>query len=384
MISMKVVLAVGSREYIEPLLNYVHGSEFAKRMNVTAFSQPEAFLQYMTEETGSRRPDVIVGEEIFLRRWTEREASGIPCLLLNEGGLVNTQAYGQSLQKYQPLSELLDSILEASRQQAIAYGMGRNREATLIVGIVSASGGLGKTTAALNIAKQLGSQGHSVFYLNLETVDSSSLFTSIRETPTGSEGLSRLLYDMKADKVGQPEWSVTSYCVRQNEFKADTFQPLDNRKELMDMTRVEAADLIRLIAEHGQYDVVVVDGESGACERSQAVLDVSDELIWLLADDLVSMLKCRLWMDILEASSPETFEELIGKTRFIVNRYMGTMVNQPPQDYVQIDGILPYIPSWKQMDRQELLLTAPIYQRAIGKLCTRLLGEEDTAEYEWT
>ncbi len=65
MIPVKVVLAVGSRDYIEPLLNYVHGSEYARRLRVTAFSQPEAFRQYMMETAGMKKPDVVVGEAAF-------------------------------------------------------------------------------------------------------------------------------------------------------------------------------------------------------------------------------------------------------------------------------------------------------------------------------
>ncbi|WP_342417028.1 ParA family protein [Paenibacillus sp. FSL R10-2782] len=379
MIPVKVVLAVESRDYIEPLLNYVHGSEYARRLRVTAFSQPEAFRQYMMETAGMKKSDVVVGEAAFLSLWTDREASDIPCLVLHEGEQVSE--YGQPLLKYQPLSELVGFILETARQRTSGRQIVNSREGGMIIGMVAASGGLGKTTAALNISKQLGNEGYSVFYLNLETVDSSSLFTgSGSSSGAEGEGLSRLLYDLKAMRHDGNPLSVASYCVRRSEIQADTFQPVDNRKELIDMTCDEAVELIRTIAESGQYDVIIVDGESENSDRAQAVLKASHRLIWLLADDLMSMHKCGLWLDVLEATQPEGFEAMLTKTRFVVNRYMGTMTNSLPRDFMELSGALPYIPSWKQMQHRELLLSSPIYQREIRQLCRELLNVETVTQ----
>ncbi|MGG1616500.1 ParA family protein [Paenibacillus sp. NRS-1782] len=376
MIPVKVVLAVGSRDYIEPLLNYVYGSEYARRLRVTAFSQPEAFCQYMMETAGMKKPDVVVGEAAFLSLWIDREASDIPCLVLHEGEQVSE--YGQPLLKYQPLSELVGFILETARQRTSGQQSVNSREGGMIIGMVAASGGLGKTTAALNISKQLGNEGYSVFYLNLETVDSSSLFMG--SGGAEGEGLSRLLYDLKAAGYERNPLSVTSYCVRRSEIQADTFQPVNNRKELMDMTCDEAIELIRTIAESGQYDVVIVDSESENGDRAQAVCKASHKLIWLLADDLMSMHKCGLWLDALEATQPEGLEAMLTKTRFVVNRYMGTMVNPLPRDFMELSGALPYIPSWKQMQHRELLLSSPIYQREIRQLCRELLNVETVTQ----
>ncbi|MEC0180389.1 AAA family ATPase [Paenibacillus peoriae] len=379
MIPVKVVLAVADREYIEPLLNYVHGSEYARRLRITAFSQPEAFRQYMMETNGIKRPDIVVGEAAFLSLWTDREAADIPCLVLHEGEEVSQ--YGQPLLKYQSLSGLVGSILEMARQRSCNRQSVNSREGGIIIGMLAASGGLGKTTAALNMSKQLGNEGYSVFYLNLETVDSSSLFTgSGSSNSIEGGGLSRLLYDLKATESDGIPSSVASYCVHRPEIQADTFQPVYNRKELIDMTCDEAVQLIRTIAESGQYDVVIVDSESENGDRAQAVLEASHKLIWLLADDLMSMHKCGLWLDVLELTQPEGFETMLSKTSFVVNRYMGTMMNSLPRDFMDLNGALPYIPSWKQMQHRELLLSSPIYQREIRHLCRELLNVESAVQ----
>ncbi|MDP1509664.1 ParA family protein [Paenibacillus sp. CMAA1739] len=379
MVPVKVVLAVEDRDYIEPLLNYVHGSEYARRLRITAFSQPEAFHQYMIETSGMKRPDVVVGEAAFLNLWTTRENADIPCLVLHEGEQVSE--YGQLLLKYQPLSELVSSILETAKQRSNSRKSVNSQEGGMIIGMVAASGGLGRTTAALNMSKQLGNEGYSVFYLNLETMDSSALFTgSDGSSGAQEEGLSRLLYDLKSEEKEGASLSMASYCVHRPEIQADTFQPVYNRKELMDMTCDEAKELIRTIAESGQYDVVIVDGDSEHGERAQAVFEASHKLIWLLADDLMSMHKCGLWLDVLATTQPEGLKAMICKTSFVVNRYMGTMINSLPRDFIELNGVLPYIPSWKQMQHPEQLLSSPIYQREIRHLCRELLDMESAAQ----
>lgn len=376
-IPVKVVLAVENREYIEPLLNYVHGSEYARRLRITAFSQPEAFRQYMMEKNGMKRPDVVVSEAAFLSLWTDRQAADIPCLVLHEGEEVGE--YGQPLLKYQPLSELAGFILETARQWSCSRQSMNSRQAGIIIGMVAACGGLGKTTVALNMSKQLGNEGYSVFYLNLETVDSSSLFTgSGSSNGTEGEGLSRLLYDLKAAEGEGLPLSVASYCVHCPKIQADTFLLVDNRKELIDMTCDEAVELIQTIAKSGQYDVVIVDSASEIGGRAQAVLEASHKLIWLLSDDVMSMRKCGLWLDVLEVTQPEEFEAMLSKTSFMVNRYTGAMINSLPRDFMELNGALPYIPAWKQVLHHELLLSSPIYQREIRHLCRELLNESIT------
>jgi hypothetical protein len=50
------------------------------------------------------------------------------------------------------------------------------------------------------------------------------------------------------------------------------------------------------------------------------------------------------------------------------------MINSLPRDFMELNGALPYIPSWKQMQHHELLLSSPIYQREIRHLCHELLN----------
>ncbi|MDP4098876.1 ParA family protein [Paenibacillus sp. P96] len=371
--ALRVVLAVQSREYIEPLLDYLHGSEYAKRIRVTAFSQPDAFYQYMREPIDGKMPDAVVGEAVFFEGWRQREESRVSCFLLSEEG--RSEPGVVPLRKYQPVSHLLETIWDECRRRLDGDIRMSSREETMVVGFVSASGGAGKTTAALNAAKQLGGAGYSVFYLNMETADSSSLFTP---TVEGMTGLSRLLYDMKTQGT-YDLGSAAAYSIRQHDFKADIFQPLANRKEIAEMSYTESCELIHVLARTGQYDVIIVDTDAELNARTEAVLKTGSRLIWLLSDDLISMHKCRLRLNQLQISNKDGYDMLLDKTLFVLNRCAGEQVNDLPYEGMTLHGILPYIPSWKQMDREELMLNSPIYQREIRKLCRMLLNEDAVA-----
>lgn len=366
---LRVILAVQSREYIESLLDYLHGSEYARQIRMTAFSQPDVFCQYMRESVSGKMPDAVVGEALFFESWMECAEVCIPYFLLSEDG--RAQGDMIPLRKYQPVPQLLASVFDECRRQLDGEVRMSSREGTMMVGVVSASGGAGKTTAALNMAKQLGGAGYSVFYLNLETADSSSLFTSPTE---GIAGLARLLYDMKTRGANQLE-SVAVYSMRQHDFKADTFQPLANRKEIEEMSCTETCELIHFLKGCGQYDVIIADVDAELNDRTAAVLQTSSQLVWLLVDELISMHKCGLRLHEFDMSSKQVGKTLLDKTLFVLSKYGGQQINELPAAGMILHGVLPYIPAWKQMDRKELLLSSPVYEHEIRKLCRELLNE---------
>lgn len=372
MIPVKIVMVVQESEYIEALLHYVHSSDFGDKVQIKAFTQKEHFLQYMNN--GNERTEMVVGEAVFLECWLQQGEQDVPWMVLEETG--ESSLEGPVLVKYQPLSQLLSAILELSRSQGSRAMEGRSGT-TAIIGIVSVIGGSGKTTTALNMAKQLSACGLSVFYLSLETINSSAVFPSRSRNREGDQGLSRLLYEMKAaqEVKSSPVLSITPYVVRHEGIKADMFEPLKHMKEWIQMSKLDTCQLLNLVGGSGHYDVMIVDTDSGAGERFDAVLETCENLVWLLLDDLISMYKNGQWLSFIEKSNPSLYVDIMGKSKFIVNRYVGSLANPLPSLVGEMDGVLPYIPSWKQVSNEELMLSSPIFQRDILKLCRDLVGD---------
>ena len=369
---VRLILAVQDKEYVELLLQYVQGSEYAEKVQITAFTRMDAFVQAM-EQVGS--PDLVVGDSAMLQAWLHESETSLPWAVLLEGSEALPAENSLAFPKYQPLPVLLDSCIRQVRDRRSGgiSAVPRPGAGTALIGVASALGGCGKTAVAVNLARQLGVMGRSVFYLNLETVNTGALFPAGRVNRC--ESFSRLLYDLKAAAENGEKLKPDPYITRHDALKCDTFEAGGSVQEMMEMTCEDTAALIRMVAESGRYDVVIVDGDGSSGPRFKALVEQCQLLLWLLLDDLIGMHKTRLWFQDLEQRQPDMFRELEGKCRFIVNRYTGTLANPLPRKEMFLYGALPFIPSWKQVQQEELLLCSPIFQREILKLLGDLLGD---------
>ncbi|WP_310550922.1 P-loop NTPase family protein [Paenibacillus glufosinatiresistens] len=367
----RIVLAVRENEYIEPLLAYVQRSGYRDQIGIKAFSRPELFAAYMQ---GKDRPDAVVGDRAFVEVWLVGGRSEVPWAVLEEGGgpggnspenRERRSEPGRSIAKYQPLPDLLGCMLQLCGGSRFPGG-GRKGE-TRLIGVVSGSGSCGKTTVALNMAKLLGGRGLRVFYLNLETVDSTGLY--LRTSPAPGPGLERLLYELQGLPAEAGRGLAGRYAVRSDALRCDTFRPVENVKEMLKMTAEDTDRLLGLLTHDGGYDAVIADTGSIAEERAEAVLRRSEELIWVLRDDEPSLYKTERWLAHYRSSRPEMAGPLLDKSRFALN-FCGETDSRsrlPPE--MPIQAALPYMPAWSLPNRGELCLNSPGFQQAIERLC---------------
>lgn len=255
----RIVLAVRESQYIEPLLHYLHHSEYGEMLRITAFSRLDAFIEFMR---GEDMPDAVVGDVTFIDAWLVEGRNKVPWAVLSEEGAYLSRsskslAGGIMIAKYQALPSLLGAFIQLCEVKR-ARGSSVLDE-TLLLGIVSSSGNTGKTTVAMNMAKQLGELGLSVFYLNLESVDSSGLF--LRPPAGNTPGLERLLYEIKAsrDKGGADAIDLGQYVIRYDHLRSAAFRPIINVKEMLQMTTQDTLDLLALLVAERNFDVVIID-----------------------------------------------------------------------------------------------------------------------------
>ncbi|WP_052087794.1 hypothetical protein [Paenibacillus wynnii] len=371
----RIVLAVRESQYIEPLLHYVRHSEYGDRLHITAFSRMDTFVEYMKEE---EVPDAVVGDPAFIEAWLVEGRVAVPWAVLSEeGGMIGkiskSLSAGQVIAKYQALPSLLTSMLqlcEVERTRACSAVEGE----TLLLGVVSGSGSSGKTVIALNIVKQLSDLGLSVFYLNLESVDSSSLY--LRSIRDNMPGLERLLYEIQANRDSEAgiQGEIQSYAIRHENPRCDAFKPVSNVKEMLQMNKRDTLDLMELVASGRRYDVVIIDTGSIGEERTEAVMEKCGVLLWVLRDDDVSIHKAGKWLSHYAAPHGGEPPGLIDRSRFVMNCFSEVSGERPPLDGIPLDSILPYISSWNQPYRSELYLNSPLFHQEILQLCRRMLG----------
>ncbi|CAM4343941.1 MAG: ParA family protein [Paenibacillus macerans] len=372
---IRLVLAVQDEQYIEAFLYYARSGEFNRNLILTAFSRKEALDRYLEESAGF--VDAVLGEAVFREAMDAADKRGISWIVLGEEGSANDGK--PCVEKYQPLHLLLQTVLDYVRGGKAGKAPEEGQAA--VIGVYSSVGGCGKTTVALNIARQLAAEGGKVFYLNLETLSSGSLFAgpSFREGQTA--GLARLLYDLKAadDKRAAPEFPISMYAYRHPVLQGDTFGPLENINEMLEMERKDAVGLIEYIAGSGLYDAVIIDPDSYPGGRTEGVFERADQLVWLVTDEWGVMRKTGGWLSHLERSRTALYHELLGKTRFVLNKYTGNIVTELPKPGLSIQATLSFVPSWSQGSRQGELPYSPAFQRDVLKLCRELLGGAETS-----
>ncbi|MBY9081060.1 hypothetical protein KIH86_23185 [Paenibacillus sp. HN-1] len=373
-----IVFAVRETEYIEPLLHYIQHSEYGEMLKVKAFSRMEAFKDYMK---GGESPDAVVGDPEFIEAWLVEGRSEVPWAVLDESGSMSalrngSAAYGRRIAKYQALPSLLSAVIQLCELKRTRRG-GQTDGGPLVIGIVSPSGSSGKTTVAMNMAKLFGSQGLSVFYLNLEAVNSSGLY--LRPPGGGGPGLERLLYEIQASREREKpeEIVIAPYTVRLDALRCDTFRPVGNVKEMLQMSASDARELITRLAAGGGYDLVLIDTGGIDEDRTRGAMACSDRLVCVIRDDEVSAYKLGRWASHLESiqdSHPEAIAGLRERSMIAVNFVKDEVIQIRLPEGVEPNAVLPYISSWSLPGIGELLLNSPPFQQGIADLCRAITG----------
>lgn len=364
---VNVVLASTDRHYVELFMHFVHTSEFSGKFHIKSFTQLESFRFVVQNDLET---DLIAAEPDFLNA-TGVQFPSCPVIALTEHDIEQYENAEFSVRKYQPLQLLLSSFLSIhamERQGRTSQTSAHHSAKARILSVYSAVSGIGKTTVALNLIKQLAMQGKRVFYLNLETINSTGLWMQ-QSSAAADHRMSRLLYWIKGHRPVEElltEWG--QFKAYHPQMKVDYFEPIGNLDEMKQMTKEDVFRLLDLLQSLRCYDTILVDLESTFHERVQAALERSDRVIWLLHNDLLSLHKTEIWFFYLEQMHGHQAQAIRGKTRFVMNRHMGGITDLGGKSDIQISGYLPYVSGWKQLQRPDELLQDAAFQADVLKI----------------
>jgi cellulose biosynthesis protein BcsQ len=349
----RVILAIRQHEYTAKLAQYLREEEPA--WAVSAFTHEEALRR---ELQSNRVFDVLIAERGMLLELSEFSARiGKTIALVEDIGTGGGDLL-QTLQ-YQPLPGLLAYI-----RSVLVGPVSLSPSGCRVLTVFSASGGLGKTTVALNLIRQAGERGFRTFYLNLETLNATALLFGKGEP----DSLSRLLYSLQA----HPEIWVEQFgslCRHHPQLRTDFLDAPDHPGERLALTPELLGSLLEGLRTTGRYDLIIVDPDSGAGAWHIKLLDLSDQVVWLTVDDMQALAKAgqllRYWQGQLNAK--------LEKVLFVLNRArqeaaarQWTLPGGSPA------AILPYIPEWKAVDQLGRLLGSPAFSGAIELLSDHL------------
>lgn len=244
----------------------------------------------------------------------------------------------------------------------------------------SPTGGAGVSTLVANLGVALVDRGKKVLLVDGST-QFGDLAVMMDEIPQYT------LYHMAEEENWDPEFIEETYCRKTKfgvEFLAAPLKP--------EQAEVVTADLFRILLDgmRSRYDYVLVDTYALMQEPVLTLLEMADEILYIMNPELPSMKNARLWIELLQA-----LEFTDSPVRTILNKFDDRAVITPEQVgknlQTTVDVVIPYDrdATMSCINRGEMLVR---YQpksdisRAILGLADRVLniqakGQDDGASF---
>ncbi|AXI09543.1 hypothetical protein CUC15_11690 [Oceanobacillus zhaokaii] len=334
---LRIVVADENLDYVESLASYLRTAEESSRFIVTYFTSTEKLELYLDQ--GESIDILLISPGIY--HTNLKVLNDTSFIFLDDDKLTAGSTEHNSVYRYQRLGQLVSNMLAIyyDRNQTAGKYLARSKQ-TKVLSVYSPVGGAGKTTIAVNLSKQLALNNAKVFYLNLELINTTSLyFSSSEDNPS-----LQIFYYVKAES---PQLLSKIEALK----KYDPYSMVDyfdieiNADELLEFNESDVKRLINGIVETGSYDYIVIDLDSSLHERNIAALKESDQVIWPVANDVQSMLKTESFF--------EEEEKLVGKENIIKdkllilqNKYLDTGLRTTNDYSIVIEGNLPFIENW--------------------------------------
>lgn len=376
----KLAIAVKEPEYLKRLADYVRDGPFEGQWQVIAFTHAEAIKQYVKQ---GYKFDLLAAQPDLLHELKNDQNDvmlhiPIATLVLK---LTENDKETQVLQ-FQSLPSLLQRLSEIRASFSIAHAPSMARDEasfhTRVITVLSAAGGVGKTAVAMHLVQAASSHSKRTFYLNLEQWNTSDAwlgYNDINESAP-SEGLSELLYELKSQPEQLFSW-LTQHRKRHPLLNGDYLSPCSNMEDRMTLTAEDASSILGVIVQSRQYDLIVIDLDSGLNDLHKAMIEQANQVLWVMDDSLSALNKQKLALQYGEQKWGELFARLISKFEYIKNRAVLTEHLTDLEGRIGLETVsipLPEVPEWRVSNGAKLL-SSPLFRASVERLFKYLVKE---------
>lgn len=370
------VILISDKRLMERLNDYWRHSMYANQVQLRAFTQAETLHQYSLLQ--AKVDLIVIGSE--WEQWLDSEQAksiwpDTRRIVLKPDGTDSDEA----LRLYQPLPLLFEQLWRAghrivhTKDAAASPIKDFSGAASRVISICSAGGGSGKTTVAFQLARYAAAYGLRVFYWNVGLYPEWTLLYPDPSTlPRTSNSFSQLLYYLRRESPAKRELPIDPFVVNIPALRADTLDSFIHAEEWEGFGKREYEAVLSWLKSSERYDLILVDIADG-CSYLEAGLRLSDDIVWVMLDDLPHMNKtAHCWNGIKQADRA-SYAAICARMHLLLNRYMGVMHNRSIRTDVSIGGFLPYIPHWKQFHRAEQWFGSAVYQAAFEEWASSAL-----------
>jgi MinD-like ATPase involved in chromosome partitioning or flagellar assembly len=386
--------------YVTRLQRYIRTDPLWRDRIVLRGASSVGSLHPLLEE---RVPDLLLASP----QWIEEAGQlGLPCPVAELADRPDSAIGERCIVKYQPVPELLERMMSFSLTAggSRVKPNARREPSSRIVAVYSPAGGSGKSTLCLHLMRVWQREGLRVIYVNLETLVSEALFGS----GDWEQRSARFIY-MLEHQPAQFRGRWREAVVRHGEFGFDMLPPIMHLRDGMQMSEQAAARCISSVKESGEYDMILVDLDSGCNERIAGVFRSADDIVWLESGDAVGADKSRRMLSGLSQLWREDGETILRKIIHVRNRVLAGSASAaghpahavssasgevrsavPAKDALLKTGSqsastavsttiavdsppeLPYIPEWKQVRSWTAIWKHDAYNDAVVRLHRRI------------
>ena len=222
---------------------------------------------------------------------------------------------GLAIYKYKNANSIVGDLL-GLLDSNVSVDSCRQGCTTSIIMIHSAVGGSGKTMLSLLLAKTFANQANRVFYLNLESCQSTNLF--LKGQNNGN--FAQVLYYLKNGDINLASRVRTLRSIDEST-SIFYFEPSENIMDNADLNTNDINMLIKAIKESDDYDFIIIDSPSTINSSTVALLEASNRVVCITNETQICLHKTQILFNYIDKiSGGENLEKIRNKIYIAGNK----------------------------------------------------------------
>lgn len=295
-------------------------------------------------------------------------------IILSQGVAPKEYSSCEIINKYQTGEKLINNILYLySKANSEEIHISNRRKDTRIVGVYSPAGGSGKTTIAASLAIQCADRGMTVFYLNLEHIQSTNTYFDF----CNEQSLSYALYYVK-EKNKNLGFKLNSLKSTDPCTGVHYFCPPQNVLELDEISIDEYETLINELKSSGNYDAIFIDMSSSFDNKTVSMFKLCDRVVVTSTGDPPAKQRFDILLDNLERLNQAREWGLTDKTIYVLNKYNSDIHESDISsgNTITFRCKLPQFTSYTIQQGSRIIINDFAFQKAIDELISILIDGE--------
>ncbi|MCI6693201.1 MULTISPECIES: AAA family ATPase [unclassified Clostridium] len=268
--------------YLSRLNDYI-SNMYKGRFEISCFTSKDILLDQIKD---LRNKDILIVNEEFYDE--SLESLGIKVILQLVEEDIDTTNESKLIHKYKDINNINEKIInlykESNSEDLVRINS--NNAETRIVSIYSPVGGSGKSSLAAGISIALSELGKEVFYLNLEDIQSTSLYFESRQFTS----LSDVIFEIK-DRADNYVQKLVAGIGIDEETEVSFLNPTENILDIEDMNEEDIRWLLEGIVKTEKYHYIIIDMGSKFNSLYNLVLNSSNYIITPLLNNEISRIK---------------------------------------------------------------------------------------------